>query len=142
MIFGALTGIVHSRNLDYKFNTYLGTNADKDLPNWSINFSDIVSFSKFRNYNGFIVLAFTSNLHYILSAILDTNSIDIILININMSRHLFNQTNAHIVSYALRAKSVYLFDSNFEQDRTSFKSCWFPMSMAFELLLIWYGSYV
>ena len=50
MIIGALTGIVHSRNLNYKFNTYLGTNADKDLPNWSINFSDIVSFSKFRNY--------------------------------------------------------------------------------------------
>ena len=68
-------------------------------------------------------LAFTPNLHYTLSALLDTNSIDIKLININMSRHLFNQTNAHIVLYALRAKSVYLFDSNFEQDRTSFKSC-------------------
>ena len=136
MIIGALTVIVHSRNLNYKFSIYLGTNADKDLPNWNINFSGIISFSWFKN------LAFTPNLHYILSAILDTNSIDIILININMSRHLFNQTNAHIVLYALRAKSVYLFDSNFEQDRTRFKSCWFPMSMAFELLWIWYRSYV
>ena len=125
MIFGALTGIVHSRNLNHKFSsTYLDTNADKDLPNWCINFSGIFSFSKFKKSE-----------RGILSAILDTNSIDIILININMSRHLFNQTNAHKVLYALRAKSVYLFDSNFEQDRTSFKSCWFPMSMAFELLL-------
>ena len=33
MIIGALTGIVHSRNLNYKFSIYLGTNADKDLPN-------------------------------------------------------------------------------------------------------------